>query len=601
MFSLKYLRATLFAGAFGSAVEASWQLAQNAPYLKSPVWLTITADALAAGVFTAALFWFYAALLRLLRRHRADSSPLTAVYAAMTAPLLWYAVYSLLPPARLAWLAALGLGAILAPFAGALMASLLGRRGVAAAVAAFAAVTLFAYTAFNFLEHTRPAEPTRANFILVTLDTTRADRLGCYGWRAARTPTLDGLAARGVKFDGALCLEPVTAPSHATMMTSLYPETTGVVLNGMKLRADVPTLSEQFRDAGYATAAFVASSSVHGRDTALDRGFEHYDDAVSPREGYRASPLMPLALAERLSLLAGDDNLAERPADEVTDAALRWLRGHRRPPFFMWLHYFDPHDDYAPPPAFSPPYLGGRAIQKKINENWADGVGGPHLPQRIAALYDGEIAFMDAELGRFLAELERAGLAAGTVVLVVGDHGEAFGEHGTKYHGFRLYREEIEVPFIVCDLGGALPDAAGSARAATTLDIAPTILDLAGLAVPERMRGTSLFKPAAAPPPAYCVCVPDPLRESRQSIGRLQALVTPAEKLILHDDGVAEYYDLTADPAEDNDLAEAVPEHVVELRAALDEIRATVDAPPPEARELSAETAAKLRALGYIK
>ena len=601
MFSLKYLRAALFAGAFGAAVEASWQLAQNAPYLRSPVGLAVAADALAAGVFTAALFWLYAALLRRLRRRRPESAPAAAAYAAITAPLLWYAVLTLLPPARLAWLAALGIGVVVAPFVGVLLDAVLSRRGVAAAIAAFAAVTLFAFTAIRFLERTRPAEPTRTNFILVTLDTTRADRLGCYGWPNARTPTLDGLAARGVKFEGALCLEPITAPSHATMMTSLYPETTGVVLNGMKLRADVPTLSEQFRNAGYATAAFVASSSVHARDTALDRGFEVYDDAVSPREGYRPSPLMPLSLAEKFSLLAKDDNPAERPADEVTDAALRWLGAHRRKPFFMWLHYFDPHDDYAPPPEFSPPYLAGRAVQNRINENWADGVGGPHLAQRIAGLYDGEIAFMDFELGRFFDELERAGLADRTVVFVVGDHGEAFGEHGTKYHGFRLYREEIEVPFIVCDLGGPLPAAPGPARTATTLDVAPTILDLAGFPIPERMRGASLFKPLDAPVPAYCICVPDPLRQSKQSIGRLEAFATPAEKLIEHADGVAEYYDMTDDPAEQNDLAASAPERVAELRAALDEIRATVDAAPTEGRDLDAETADKLRALGYIK
>jgi arylsulfatase A-like enzyme len=601
MFGIKYLRAALFAGAFGAAVEASWQLAQNAPYLRSPVWLTVAADALAAGVFTAALFWLYAAVLRRLRRRYPESVPAAAAYAAIIAPLLWCAVCNLLPPARLAWLAALATGVVVAPFAGVFLDAVMSRRGVAAAVAAFAAVTLFAFTAFHFLERTRPAEPTRTNFILVTLDTTRADRIGCYGWPNARTPTLDGLAARGVRFDGALCLEPITAPSHATMMTSLYPETTGVVLNGMKLRPDVPTLSEQFRNAGYATAAFVASSSVHARDTALDRGFEVYDDAVSPREGYRASPLMPLSLAEKLSLLAKDDNLAERPADEVTDAALRWLGGHRHRPFFMWLHYFDPHDNYAPPPEFSPPHLGGRSIQSKINENWADGVGGPHLPQRIAALYDGEIAFMDSELGRFFDELERARLANRTVVLVVGDHGEAFDEHGTKYHGFRLYREEIEVPLIVCDLGGALPAAPEPTRPATTLDVAPTILDLAGLPVPERMRGVSLFKPLPAPIPAYCICVPDPLRQSKQSIGRLEALATLSEKLIVHADGVAEYYDLTDDPAEGNDLSASAPERVAQLRAALGEIRTTVDAAPTEGRDLDAETADKLRALGYIK
>jgi len=347
-------------------------------------------------------------------------------------------------------------------------------------------------------------------------------------------------------------------------MTSLYPEATGVILNGMKLRADVPTLGEQFRGAGYVTAAVVASSSVYARDTALDRGFEFYDDAVTPREGYRPSPWMPLAAAEKLSLLAEDENGAERSADEVTDAGLRWLKRQRRRPFFLWLHYFDPHDDYLPPADFAPPGLGGRPIQRKINENWAEGKGGPKLPGRVAALYDGEIAFMDAEIGRFLTTLERKGLAERTIVAVVGDHGEAFGDHGTKYHGFRLYHEEIDVPFIISDLGGNLPTLPVAQRQVTTLDVAPTLLDLAGIPVPSTMRGRALFgdaKPAAA----YCICVPEPLRESKYSIGRLEALVTPEEKLIVHGDGTAEYYDLTKDPGETNDLVGEQPGRVAAL------------------------------------
>jgi arylsulfatase A-like enzyme len=207
---------------------------------------------------------------------------------------------------------------------------------------------------------------------------------------------------------------------------------------------------------------------------------------------------------------------------------------------------------------------------------------------------------MDAQLGRFIDALERAGLAERTVVLVVGDHGEAFAEHGTKYHGSRLYREELEVPFIICDLGGALPALPDPSRRATTLDVAPTLLDLAGLPVPGRMRGASLFKPVADPPPVYCICIPDPLRPNEQSIGRLAALVTPGEKIIVRADGAVEYYALAEDPAEERDRAEAAPARLTELRAKLDELRATIDAPPPATRDLDDETVEKLRALGYI-
>jgi choline-sulfatase len=368
----------------------------------------------------------------------------------------------------------------------------------------------------------------------------------------------------------------------------------------MRLRTDVPTLAEQFRDAGYATAAFVASSTVQARNTALDRGFDVYDDAVTPREGYRSSPLIPLAVAEKLSLLAPDENRGERPADEVTDAAIRWLKQPRRRPFFVWLHYFDPHDDYLPPARHVPRGLAGRSLQKRINENWAEGKGGPKLPKRIAALYDGEIAFMDAEIGRFLAELERARLAPRTLVLAVGDHGEAFGEHGTKYHGFRLYGEEIRVPFIVCDLGGSLPALPEPPLQVTTLDVAPTTLDLAGLAVPRSMRGRPLFRTVEATP-AYCICVPDPLRKNKDAVGRLDALATPEEKLILHADGNAEYYDLAEDPGETTDSARERPARVAELRAALEAVRAGVEPSPPPTREIDSETMDKLRALGYIK
>ncbi len=601
MFNRRFLQAATTAGILAAAVEASWQLARNLPVLREPAWFTVVADAVAAWAITFALFWLYAALLRRLRLPRdAEAAPTAAAYAAISAPLLWYAIYRAIPVARLSWVVALVAGVSAAPFIGAALASTLRRRNVANTTAAAGTLLLLVLTGSALLERTRPAEPGRANFLLITLDTTRADRLGCHGYSKARTANLDRLAAQGAKFDRALCLEPLTAPSHATMMTSLYPETTGVLLNAMRLRADVPTLAEQFRDAGYATAAFVASSTVQARNTALDRGFELYDDAVTPREGYHLSPLVPLAVAEKFSMLAADENCGERPADEVTDAAIRWLKQRRRQPFFIWLHYFDPHDDYLPPARYVRPGLAGRSLQKAINENWAEGKGGPKLPKRIAALYDGEIAFMDAEIGRFLDELERVRLASRTLVLAVGDHGEAFGEHGTKYHGFRLYGEEIRVPFIVCDMGGSLPAPAGPSLQVTTLDVAPTILDLAGLAVPRNMRGRPLFRTANATP-AYCIRVPDPLRTNKDAVGRLDAFATAEEKLILHADGKAEYYDLAEDPEETNDLARERPARVAELRAALEAIRAGVEPSPAPTREIDSDTMDKLRALGYIK
>lgn len=603
MFNVRYLRAMLIAAALGAGFEASWQLARNLPILREPAWRTVLADALVAGVFTAALFWVYVALLRRTRRRDPAGAPTVGIYAAALAPWLWHAAHAALPPAKLAWVAALAAGFIAAPFVGKLLVLIFRRRAAAFTLAAVAAAAMLFFAAYTLLARTDPAPSDRTNFLLITVDTTRADRIGCYGHAEARTPTLDGLARRGAKFEPARCLEPLTAPSHATIMTSLYPETTGVLLNAMQLRDDVPTLAEQFRSAGYATAAFVGSSSVWARDTALDRGFDTYDDAVTPVESYRPSPLMPALVAEKLSLLAPDDNPAERPANEVTDAGGRWLRRHPGKPFFMWLHYFDPHDDYLPPSGYAPPGLSSLTTQRRVNTRWAEGTGGAMLPSRIGALYDGEIAFMDAQIGRFLDELEKSGLARHTVVLVVGDHGEAFDDHGTKYHGFRLYREETDVPFIVCDLGGDLPTPPVPPNNVSTLDVAPTLLDLAGLPIPPGMRGQALFGlPAAeSPVPAYGICLPDPMRESKHSVGRLEMVATVSEKLIVHHDGTVEYYDLLNDPGEQADLAADNEERVAALRVDLGRVKGSIEPAPAPRRDVDDETVDKLRALGYIK
>ncbi|UCH77503.1 MAG: sulfatase [Candidatus Coatesbacteria bacterium] len=602
MFSRGYVVPAFAAGALAAAAEAGWHLALNAPALRQPLWRTVAAEALVAGAFVFALAWAYTAVFRVARRRRKEGFPAAGAFAALAAPLLWYTIYRLLPEAKLAWVVALVIGLAGAPLVAWALALLARRRKAVVILAGVAAFILLGLTALSLLERTRPARADRANFLLVTLDTVRADRLGCYGYAAARTPILDSLAARGLKVDPAYCLEPLTAPSHATMMTSLYPETTGVVLNGMRLRNDVPTVGEQFRAAGYATAAFVAASSVHARDTALDRGFELYDDAVTPREAYRPSPLAPLGLAEKFALLAPDDNDAERPAAAVTTAALRWFGRHRRKPFFVWVHYFDPHDDYLPPAEYAPPRLTNPFVQRRVNRRWGDNDPRPRIARYISDLYDGEIAYVDAELGRLLDGLAALGLADRTVVMVVGDHGEAFREHGTQYHGFRLYEEEVRVPFLVTDLGGHLPTPTRPPAMATTLDVAPTLLDLAGLPIPPTMRGRPLFASAAAPAPAaYGVCLPDPLRKSKYARGRLEMAARPGEKVIVSAGGKIEYYDLENDPGETEDVASDNPEAGAALRAELEALRATVDPAPAPTRAVDEETVAKLRALGYIQ
>ncbi len=280
----------------------------------------------------------------------------------------------------------------------------------------------------------------RHDLILITLDTTRADHLGAWGWKYAHTPVLDGLAARGTRFVRCDTAAPITLPSHATLLTGLYPPHHGVRDNStFVLGAGVPTLAERLAARGYDTAA-VVSAVVLARRHGLDRGFRIYDDDLGA--GYAAGT-----------------EVSERRAEATTAAALA-AAAKLRSPFFLWVHYYDPHEEYRPPTRF------------------ADAATGPNR------LYDGEIAYMDEQVGTLLA-----GLPRDADVVAVGDHGEMLGEHGELTHGLLLYSGARRVPLVM-----AGPDVPAGRRVdclVRTVDVAPTLLALAGA------PGTAV----AAPPP----------------------------------------------------------------------------------------------------
>lgn len=297
-----------------------------------------------------------------------------------------------------------------------------------------------------------------ANLLLITLDTTRADHLGCYGAKGVHTPVLDGLASEGALFEEAHSHVPLTLPSHANILTGDLPSTLNLRVNGLKFGTGAATLATRLKSKGYWTGA-VVSSVILERSRGLDRGFDLYDDHMTqaPRSG--GSP-------------------EERRAGETTKAALAALPKGAEP-FFLWVHYYDPHFEYRP----SEPYA-------------TEFAGRP---------YDGEIAYMDASLGELLAGLRKAGHLDNTLIVVVGDHGEGLGEHGEKQHGVFLYEYALHVPVIMVwkghiRAGVRVPDLFG-------LDaIAPTALDLMGLSL-DGMDGRSL-RPAlegqALPPrPVY--------------------------------------------------------------------------------------------------
>lgn len=281
----------------------------------------------------------------------------------------------------------------------------------------------------------------RPDLLLVTLDTTRADHLGAWGWSHARTPNLDALARRGTRFARCDTAAPVTLPSHASILTGLLPPRHDVRDNGTFVLAErFETLTERLRAAGYDTAAFV-SAVVLARRHGLDQGFRIYDDDLGA--GYAAGT-----------------EVGERDAESVTSRALAALPGLKRP-FFLWVHYFDPHEEYRPPTRFTE-------------------LGGP------TRLYDGEIAFVDEQLGRLLAALP-----AGTAVAVAGDHGEMLGEHGEATHGLLPFAGARRVPLLLA--GPGVPAGAVEECLVRTVDLAPTLLAFAGAAPPPALDGSPLL------------------------------------------------------------------------------------------------------------
>ena len=284
------------------------------------------------------------------------------------------------------------------------------------------------------------------NLLLITLDTTRADRLGCYGYGPAATPALDALASNGTVFEHAFSQIPLTLPSHCSIMTGRYPREHGVRLNGREALGDVhPTLADAFRSHDYRTGAFVASFVLDDR-FGLARGFEVYEDDVEPTSA-ESSPLG-----------------WEQRADVVTDRALAWLNTLDDAPFFAWVHYFDPHD----------PYVSSMEYESEGRDP-----------------YDGEIAFMDEQIRRLTGWLNSTGLADRTLVVVAGDHGEAFGEHGERGHGLFLYNTTLHVPLIfvhpdAVEIGGRV------SAIVEMVDIYPTVMELFGWASPAGLRSRSL-------------------------------------------------------------------------------------------------------------
>lgn len=393
----------------------------------------------------------------------------------------------------------------------------------------------------------------RRNVVVVTLDTTRADALGAYGQPLPVTPRIDAAAAEGLIFEQVRSSSPSTLPAHATLFTGQHPYAHGVRANaGYVLADESTTLAERLRDAGWRTGAEVAAM-VLGQFQRLDQGFDSYEDPLSADE-------------------AGGP--ATRHAIDVTDQGLVFMRENRHEPFFLWLHYYDPHSPFVPPP--------------------------PHRDLFPEDPYLAEVHFVDDQVGRVIDEIQALGLRQQTLVVITSDHGEGLGEHEEDTHTFFVYDSTMRVPLV---LWGAaeIPRGLRVSQPVRLVDVAPTLLDLLGLPPLPDAQGVSLGPLFEAPDTELELTgygesfVPlslfgsDVLRFVREGRWKYHHKLEP------------ELYDIVADPRELENLAAHEPERVDQLRARLAKLLSAAPAAPPDVEaKLSPETLAQLRALGYL-
>ncbi len=395
------------------------------------------------------------------------------------------------------------------------------------------------------------------NVILITIDTVRADHLGCYGYKDVQTLTIDGLARDGVIFDRAISQVPLTWPSHAAILTGTYPYQNGVQdFTGQPLASQFRSIAQAFKLRGYATGA-VVSAFVLDRSWGLSHGFDFYDDAFS---------------AETFS--QKDIGLVDRRAGESVTHALQWLQKTPRRPFFLWLHLYDPHNPYDPPE--------------------------PYGSQYRSHLYDGEIAYADHELGRLIAWLKRAQLYDRTAIALLSDHGESLGEHGEAEHGFFIYNSTVHIPLIVKPPAGSGIRPVRVNRPVETTSVAPTLLEIAGVkdAIQKQFASASLFaKENIQQDAAYSETF---YPFSSFGWSPLRSLETARYHYI--DAPEPELYDLVADREEKNNVAREQAATVAVLKDKLKQRSQSRTSFPGagESSGLNPEAQEKLRALGYV-
>ncbi len=392
------------------------------------------------------------------------------------------------------------------------------------------------------------------NIVIVTVDTLRPDHLSCYGYTRIKTPNLDKLAEKGTLFENAVCQVPITPPSHASMFTGTYPGVHQVRnVAGFNLDPSHQTLAKLLQERGWQTAAFVGAA-VLAKATGLNQGFQTYDDKMDDPE------------------LGGDSPQVR--AGRVVDRALEWLKKQsQQSPFLLWVHVYDPHAPYEPPLPFKNQY--------------------------VRELYDGEIAYVDRELGRLFNAVETMFPPDKTLVTVLSDHGEALDEHGEPTHGVFLYDSTLRIPWIL-----AGPGIASGKRVkdqTRTIDLLPTLLSLLGGMIPSECQGTSLLPALSGQKVNTAFSYAESLMPKiDMGWAELRAMRTAKWKYVRAPR--PELYDLDKDPHELVNVIQQYPGDVEELESRLSDLTSTAAGRSEEiqSKTISAETERQLRSLGYV-
>ncbi|MFH1681773.1 MAG: sulfatase [Candidatus Eisenbacteria bacterium] len=464
----------------------------------------------------------------------------------------------------------------------------------------------------------RRASEDRPNVLLVTIDTLRSDHLSAYGYPRETSPAFDRLAGGGALLTNVVAATPFTQPSTASLITGLYPHTHGV-RNHPNLLADRHvTLAEVLRGEGYLTAAF----SSHGLlvpEWGFGQGFRLFERVGSP---IRFDVTLLGHALWRLGIRRPARSLC---ADAVTERALRWLRSEPRTPFFLWLHYLDPHFPYVPPEEYARAFDSGTGVDSLTDLQWPDGrrriFDLTLTEERVLKnvdLYDGEVRFTDDQVARVLGRLEETDLLRRTIAVITADHGESLGEHGLYFaHTHFLYDPAMMIPLAV-SYPPEVPPGTKISQTASGLDVMPTILDLAGAPVPEGLEGRSLaplLRGGKDGPPSAVFgengrTVVGNLEEENPrwtvegDAGRWRMVRAGGSKLILIPEPEGdrfELYDLTSDPRETNNIAAENPARADSLKALLLGWIAEEKSGSTFKDEVDEETMRALRELGYIQ